>query len=186
MTHDGTDLGITAGRALETILGGEDAPTDDETQTPEQVRERVMAAVPDSYEGATDSIARAMLRVLETQPDARDLPCETPTAFVVPGTGETIGWTGKEGQGYRRVAPGTGTPVSPARTNEHEYVILGDSVTLWDRAKESATDREREAFGGATGFMAGFAYNQARWLLGLPPRPNPAILTVAASEETRP
>lgn len=134
---DGATQGITAHRALQTILGGEPAPDAAEEQTPEQVRARLMAATADSYGGAADCIARAMLRVLESDESARDLP-------------------------------------------ESGFVAVGEPYveSLWDRARAAAEPNEVAAFDGATGFMAGFAYNQARWILGRPPQPNPAIITI--------
>jgi hypothetical protein len=47
---------------------------------------------------------------------------------------------------------------------------------LFDAAKGVATPDEAEAFDGCTGFMWGFAVNQARWILGQHPGANPAIV----------
>jgi hypothetical protein len=78
---DGAHLGITADRALNTILGGDPPPSEEETQTPSQVRERVMKA-PKMMEGkavykrfgkeayciAVDCLARAFLEIAEQDP----------------------------------------------------------------------------------------------------------------------
>src|SRR5437867_5216468 len=80
---DGANLGITAGRALGTILGDEGQPSDEEKATPEQVRERVMAAPSpcegepiwergigddESYSVAADCIAKAFLLLENEDP----------------------------------------------------------------------------------------------------------------------
>lgn len=183
--NDGAGMGITSERALETILGGRDSPAESEEQTPEQVRARVMAAKPDSYGSATDCITRAMLRLLEADESSRSLPLEHDVMFVVRGTGDTIGWSGEPGKGTRCIEPGTGQQ-APRGANPYEdaeMVIQGDPETLWDRAKAQASADEAQAFEGATGFMAGFAANQARWLLGMPVGGNPAIVEVAGPSD---
>lgn len=168
---DGGDLGIGAERALGTILGGQDQPTEDEMLTKDQVRARLMAAKPNTYEGAADCIARVMLRTMEESPETRDYSLDPPRVFVKRGTGETIGRHEK----VRIVRAGTYTETDWAE--EPETVLVEHDNSLWDAAKAVATSEEREAMEGATGFMAGFAYNCARWLLDLPPAPNPAIVT---------
>jgi hypothetical protein len=75
MSQDGAHQGISAKRALETILGGKRAPKKREEQTRAQVRERLAKAPapgdasPDDYGDAADSIARAFLAVLADAPE---------------------------------------------------------------------------------------------------------------------
>src|SRR5512134_4119163 len=83
---DGANMGISAIRALGTILGSEDQPTEEEINTPQEVRARIEAlplfegkqpwegVTPggedkegrdDAYSTATDTIAHAFLVLLE-------------------------------------------------------------------------------------------------------------------------
>jgi len=146
MGTDGSDLGVTAERALSTILGGDPLPDEDEQQTPEQVTERIKMATPDSYAGATDCMTRAVLRLFEQREETRVWPSErvTPESVYDPDTNT-----------FSNLAP-----------------------DLYAAAKEAATADEVEAFEGCTGFMWGFAVNQARWLTGQHPGSNPAVVTI--------
>lgn len=71
---DGAHIGVSAERALETILGGKESPGPEEQQTREQVLARVMGAPlpgepkPSGYGQAADSIAHAFIKVLEDDP----------------------------------------------------------------------------------------------------------------------
>lgn len=172
MSNDGATQGITAERALATILGGVPTPTEDEEQTKEQVRARIETADATSYNGCADCITHAMLRVLEDRPETRDYPLELPRAYVTPESGETIGIE----DGIRIVREGTYEKTD--WKSEPEMVYVEHTNSLWDAAKEVASPGEKKAMENATGFMAGFAYNQARWLLDLPPAPNPALLEI--------
>lgn len=146
MGGDGSELGVTAERALKTILGGDPSPTEEEEQAPEQVAERVKAATADSYAGATDCLTRAMLRLFEQREETRVWPSERVTAESV---------YDPETNTFSNLAP-----------------------DLYAAAKEVATPEELDAFEGCTGFMWGFAVNQARWLTGQHPGSNPAIVTI--------
>jgi hypothetical protein len=141
MSVDGTELGITADRALATILGGEPSPDVEEQQTPGQVRERIEAAVPGSYGGATDCLTRAVLRLFTRREETQVWPTDS-TYDTVDGKFQSVG------------------------------------PDLFSAARAVASPQELEAFDGCTGFMWGFAVNQARWLLGQHPGANPAILTI--------
>ena|SRR6266487_2805928 len=145
MGSDGAGLGITADRALETILGGDPSPTEDEEQTPEQVRARIETATPDTYGGATDCMTRAVLRLFAQREDTQVWPTDR--------TYDTI--DGK----FQAVGP-----------------------DLYSEAKTVATPDELTAFDGCTGFMWGFAVNQARWLSGQHPGGNPAIVTIGVPD----
>lgn len=57
-------------------------------------------------------------------------------------------------------------------------VMLGPD--LFGATKEVADDAESKAIDGCTGFMWGFAVNQARWLFSLPTHGNPAIISLAS------
>ena len=156
---DGSNMGITAGRALGTILGGDDQPKDDEKATPEQVRDRVMAApdpcdgLPiwerdgvDGYSISTDAVAKAFLLTEEADPgilERRECypdDCEHEILRGVEKDGASVVWE-----------------AVTARWPEFDQWI-----------------------GGASGFQVGFAYNTARYIAGQPIKSNPAILTVEA------
>jgi hypothetical protein len=160
---DGANLGIMAGRALGTILGGKDQPDDDEKATPEQVRERVMAAPnpcegepiwergigDESYSVAADCIAKAFLLMESEDPGV----LHRRVYWSKDNTGIADLW-GKE----------------------------TDAMTaVWDAttAKWPGFDKW---IGGASGFMVGFAYNTARYVIGEPPAGNPALLTIDIPE----
>lgn len=140
---DGAHMGITAERALATILGGADQPDEGEKATPDQVRERI-EAVPlfagekpwerfprgedglaeGAYSMATDALAHAFLVLLE---DDRSLlePRHYP---------DDHDWSaGKQ-------------------------IPLSD--VLWAAMKERWPGAD-EWVDGATGFMVGFATNTA-------------------------
>lgn len=59
-------------------------------------------------------------------------------------------------------------------TNWDEIAVLG----LWTRLKERLSPEDLEAISGMSGFMWGWSVNAAHACLGLPPVPNPAILTI--------
>lgn len=157
---DGSNLGITAGRALGTILGGDDQPAEDEKTSKEETFKRVMAAPSplvgegifkrkglgeDAYSLATDCITKAFLLV----------EWEEPGSLME-------------------------QHVYSAETTEIEDLwgkpISGESV-MWEKMKKRWPEFD-EWLGGASGFMVGFAYNCARWLHDLQIVGNPAIMTV--------
>lgn len=72
---DGAHLGVGAGRALKTILGGEPPPTEAEQESREEVRARLAmvpnpctGAPPQDYSDAADRIAKAFLLVSDADP----------------------------------------------------------------------------------------------------------------------
>src|SRR5215204_6492093 len=108
---DGSDMGIKADRALQTILGGKEQPTEEEKATPEQVRERVMAAPSplekesvfqrfgdEGYTVATDCITKAFLLIEEENPGILEAKLFYPKDYVVESlrgkeyTGEHAVW----------------------------------------------------------------------------------------------
>lgn len=187
---DGSNMGITAGRALKTILGGEDQPT--EHLTREQVLERIglarlsddpEAEGADNYSAATDIICRRMYQLM-TGPERdryRTMPLNPKHAFVEPGSGEKIGeHVTSDGGTISILRSGTfkEASIGALKDSEYEYVFVDSDDSLFDAARAEAADDEVAVFDGCTWFMVGFAYNQAHWLLELPPQPNPALLTI--------
>lgn len=155
---DGSNLGITSGRALKTILGGDEQPDDDEKQTKAETLARIMsrpdpsiedtawnvAEGEDGYSFATDCIAKAFLLIEEKYPGTLNTPTYYP--------------------------------------DDYDYELLRGAArspesAVWDKAVE-----EWPAFrawaGGATGFMVSFAFNTARWLNDKPVLQNSAIISV--------
>lgn len=166
---DGAHLGVGAGRALDTILGGQEQPNEKERQTCEQVRARVMAAplpgegeglwphveagtqvkegaLADTYTLATDCLAHAFVVLAEEKPALLDEQRFYPNDCDV----EIL----------------RGKPMSP-------------ETAMW----EAFTARWPEGddwVGGASGFMVGFAFNVCRFLVEKPPVLNSAIVTVGS------
>lgn len=159
MNSDGAEMGITAGRALDAVLGGKTEPEEESVQTREEVRQRIEAApLPgdgeppwelaeemNAYSLATDSLAHAFLVLAEERPELLEHDGRFPDDFEI----EEL-----------RGRP-TGDPTG----------------AIWEAMKERWPGAD-EWIGGATGFMVGFAFNQVRWLMEKPPAPNPAIVTV--------
>ena len=75
MSDDGADLGVSAGRAIRTIIGGADQPQTSEKQTVEQMRASLLEAplptdeeIPvteDSYSEHARRLAGCFLRLIE-------------------------------------------------------------------------------------------------------------------------
>lgn len=160
---DGAHMGIDAKRALDTIIGGEGQPTEEERSTPESVRARI-EAVPlfegpkpwdvgggdDSYNLATDAIAHAFLVLLE---EDRSLLEPQPYPETYDDGDPMPEWT----RGKNR--------------------DLSD--VLWEAMKERWPNAD-EWVGGATGFMVGFATNTALYVLDAGYASNPAIMELRA------
>jgi hypothetical protein len=165
---DGSSLGIGPDRALRTILGGEQSPTEAERFTPEQVRAMVAAATPETYDGATMCMTRAVLRLFAEREETQVWPTAPDYAWTLPD-GTTVSNEDAHARGYFYEGPAT-TAADGAEWKAH-------GPDLYAAAKAVAVGLERAAFEGATGFMWGFAVNQARWLMGQHPGANPAIVT---------
>jgi hypothetical protein len=161
---DGANLGVTAHRALESILAGKPSPTEDEQTTREETLARVLAApLPGEGDGphqrgldtgvaysmVTDSICRAMLECEQADPGLLGRRAVFPDDYDI----EEL----------------RGTPLSP-------------ETLAWQAIMARYPDAD-EWWGGATGFMVGFAYNTARFIMGLPPAGNPAIMEVEVPDE---
>lgn len=168
MSSDGADQGITAGRALGTILGGKPQPGDDEKQTTEQMEARIRAApLPldgepifqreddDSYSLATDSLSHAFLILADEDPSILSqerVYTEDDLKNADEHTRETL----------------LGKPRDP-------------SEAVWSAMQERWPGAD-DWIGGASGFMVGFAFNAARTIKGIQSAANPAIMTVGPSD----
>lgn len=154
---DGAHLGIPASRALDTIIGGDGQPTEEEQQTPQQVRERI-ESVPlfegaspwqgsdtkDGYSLATDAIAHAFLVLLKEDFSLLD-PVYYPDDYDV------------EILRGKRKSPDT---------------------QLWAAMKERWPHAD-DWISGASGFMVGFALNTALYAGEFDAHvSNPALMTI--------
>lgn len=146
---DGTQQGIGAERALETILGGKPTPEKDDHNSPAFWLARLRAKDDNinGYEAHAEVMAKYILLAYESHPALRDAPNTTKYQ-------EPIDWSNP--------------------------IILERDLS--DRLKDEVyTDPQhsfRRALHEATGFSWGWAFNIARYALGLPPQPNPAIITI--------
>jgi hypothetical protein len=159
---DGAHLGVTADRAIQTILGGADQPTDDERLDPEAFRAMVLSAptaaefeasldgkvdyTDDDYGMCATVAARAILEAFLADPALAAMPTET-----------VYDWDRDPDHGRMGMKP--------------EFVVnRGLSAELRDRAVRLPV--------GMSGFQWGWAVNAARFCVELPPAPNPAVITV--------
>lgn len=161
---DGSDMGITAGRALNTILGGDEQPTEDEQASKEEAYARIMSRPNpleggniwetfgpgmDAYSVATDCITKAFLLEEAAQPGILEKKI-----FYSPENTDIEDLWGKE---------------------------LSPDWAVW-KAVSNRYPGFDDWIGGASGFMVGFAYNCARWLRDMETVQNPAIMTVRSPE----
>jgi hypothetical protein len=159
MGADGAHLGVSAGRALSTILGGEPSPSPDEQMDADTFRAWIKSAPDTISEGGEEGYsetarlcARYLLEYLETHPEDTRLPLDA-----------TYDWERARAELGR----------APESVEEMERYRTGDS--LWDRASQ-ADLRLKDM--DLTGFMVGWAFNAARRCLEMPPAPNPALLEI--------
>ena len=145
---DGTQQGIGVNRALETIMGGKEPPQESEEKSPQFWLERLI--------NKDDNI------------DGYDAHAEVMAKYIV--------------QAYKKYPALTGAPNSTVclePINWENPIILMPNLS--DCLKKVYSDEKhpfRQALSEATGFTWGWAFNIARYALGLPPQPNPAILTI--------
>jgi len=149
---DGTQQGIEAERALKTILGGRPAPAEEEERTPAFWLARLEAKDDDigGYEAHAEVIAKYIVKAYRQIPGLVHAPNDS--VYFRDEHGETD-WD------------------SP------KILVRG----LSDCLKDVYTDEQhpfRRALSQATAFSWGWAFNIARYSLGLPPQPNPAIITI--------
>lgn len=150
---DGTQQGIGAERAIETILGGKPAPDKDEEKAPAFWLERLLAKDDniDGYEAHAEVMAKYIVLALRRMPGLAHAP--NTGVYLADENGKMV--------------------FEP----EMVQVLPG----LSDALKKVYADEKhpfRMALSEATGFTWGWAFNIARYALGLPPQPNPALLTI--------
>lgn len=166
--NDGAHMGIKASRALDTIIGGKEQPTEEEKATPKGVRARIEAvplfegkppwegimpggedkeARDNAYSTATDAIAHAFLVLIEED-----------SSLLEP-------------QFYPAHYP-DGEPTHLAGVRRDQASVLWDAMMKrWPHADDW--------IGGASGFMVGFALNTALYAGEIPAyASNPAIMEI--------
>lgn len=150
---DGAAQGVSATRALDTILGGAEQPADEEKMSVAEMLDKLLAAPPCTdpaamagYGECAESVAGEILRWAYANPDRyANTPAET-----------EITWPEK--------ADGSGKDYNnPIYGRRGLYDVLKDDGIALDTL-------------GITGFQWGWAYNAARRCLELPPVQNPAIV----------
>lgn len=158
MSADGAHLGVSAERALKTILGGEPEPTEDEQMDADTFRQWIMTADrSDTYDECARLCARYLLEYLIAHP-------------------EDMGLTLDAKYDFDRAQRELGRPLESVE--EMQRFRTSDGV--YDRASLAFPELHDL---GLTGFQAGWAFNAARRCLELPPAPNPALLTVNVETE---
>ena len=152
---DGAHLGVKADRALGTILGGEDQPTEDEKQTPEQMLDEIRSAskAPNDYGECALAYARVLLEAYETHPALRDHPTES------------VYLNGQDGKAV--FSPDGGL-----------VRLVPDIYEVLKRLHPDEECWQQKVMNELTGFMVGWAVNAVRYALGDPPRPNPAMVEI--------
>ena len=152
---DGAHHGIGAERALKTILGGEPAPTEAETETVEQMRARILSAPIEatSYAGAATACARLILEAWKKYPQLLEVPHKS--VYLHSDDGQMF-W----------------------RDTEPRCVVLIPGLHTALKALYADREDAQQVLRDLTGFMWGWAVNAALRCIDQPPAPNPAILTV--------
>lgn len=167
---DGARFGVSAGRALKTVLGGDPPPGDDERDTMQEMEARIRSRplpgegkkpwqmekdgeIDDAYSYASEIIAHAFLVIADDWPEMlteRVKYTEEDLAKRYPGED----W-------WKQLV---GTYQDP-------------TTVMWDEFTKRWPDGD-DWIGGASGFMVGWALNAARAIKNEPPVQNPAIVTV--------
>jgi len=174
---DGAHIGVRADRALETILGGEDQPTEEEESTPEEMLASIRAAslATDNYGDAALAAALAAARVIWEAWE------RYPELVLVPS--EAVYERGDDGRMVVRHNETDEVVTDGDWSNAQPNILVPDLFDALKRLHPEGTP-EREALSDLTGYMGGmwgWAYNACRYSLGAGPVANPAIMTVGAA-----
>jgi hypothetical protein len=158
MSADGAHLGVSAERAIKTILGGEPSPEEGDADVMDvnAMREWLLSAAAehamDSYDECARYAGRLILESFLADPDLAQLPGET-----------EYDWEADPDHGTHGMKPQFVVHRSLYDVLEERGVPLGDL--------------------GLSGFMWGWAVNAARRCVELGPVANPAIMTVGERVE---
>lgn len=167
---DGANMGVSAGRALKTILGGDPPPSEDElvsmTEFEKQIRSRPLPGdgkppwkmqedgdVEDAYSFASEMLAHAFLMLED----------ETPGLLT-----ERRKYTAEDMQ---KRYPGQDWWKNLVGSYQDPTTVM------WEAFTKRWPDGD-DWIGGSSGFMVGWAFNAARSIKGLNAVQNPAIVTL--------
>lgn len=159
MSDDGADLGITAEDGMKAAMGADEEPA---TRTPVELQAEMEADQSNTYSGQANIVALALVRLFEKRPDLATWPAEAEGAFFVKATGE-------------RATPEF---LRASEWDDMEFRKVDDR-DLYAELKAARPDLS-STFEGLTGFMWGWAVNAAKYVVGEPPVPNPAIITIGS------
>jgi hypothetical protein len=135
---DGAHQGVSADRALKTILGGEDQPTEEEMESVEDMRNRLLGMTSEDatdYGSTADYAASLVLHFIMADPARR---------IAIPTEG-TYEW-----------------PLKPDGTKDYSQPSTQTVKGLYDVMKEAGPPYDEIGDLGLTGFMWGWAVNAAR------------------------
>lgn len=157
MSSDGAHQGVSARRAIGTILGGEPPPEERDRRSPDEMSAWLFSATgppfaegDDGYDQCARYAGRLFLEVFLTDPSIANAPVE-----------DDYDWEADPDHGTKGMKP--------------EFIKrLGVGERLRNRFPEI---RQELSDLGLSGFQWGWAVNAARYCVELPPEPNPAILT---------
>lgn len=162
---DGAHLGVSANRALKTVLGGEPSPDESEQQAPDEMREWLLAAPPvEDFQAELDSrppdekytdedygecarvAAKVILEAFLADPRLAAAPPEM-----------EYDWDADPDRGSQGM--------------KAEFIIHPGLSRL-------LSERDVTLPVGMSGFQWGWAVNAARFCVELPAAPNPAIIEI--------
>ena len=154
---DGANIGVSSERALKTILGGAPPASEDERRTPGQLREFVEQQRGTSgYDATACEACWRVLLTFEARPETKTWPAEIP---------------------YEVTCDCDPSNPAPGHFKEH-YRPVGPNLYAAVREHTDGIGDMGIADLGLTGFQWGWAVNAAKYIVGAPPVPNPAILTI--------
>lgn len=147
---DGTQCGMGAERALKTILGGAEDSEEGKQKSPEYWLERLENKSDDidGYDKHAEVMAKYIVQAYKQYPILKSMPNSTVYLDNDP------------------------------KMLEDMVEIVPDLSSCLKKVYSNESHPFRKALSEATGFSWGWAFNIARYALGLPPQPNPAIMTI--------
>lgn len=151
---DGSQQGIAAERALKTILGGEPAPEKDDHNSPAYWLKRLCEK--------DDNI------------NGYEAHAEVIAKYILQAY---------ESHPHLKDAPNESKYLEPIDWENPVILTKSLSDQLKQEVYQDPKHPFRQALSEATGFSWGWAFNIARYTIGLPPQPNPAIIEIRGSSE---
>lgn len=164
MSDDGADLGMTCEDGMHGALGDESVNEEATRRTPAEMLAEIQADQGNTYSGCANRAALAILDLFKTEPEAVGWPATPEGAFHVKATGELA----------------THQQLQSLSFDDMEFRPTGPD--LYETVKAQRPDLYDDVFSQMTGFQWGWAVNAAKYIVGAPPVPNPAIMTIGAAE----